>query len=162
MSLHVIPPLPMATQGLAFATPLEPRPLEGEQNAGPARATPCCAGCACFTACCVCACAGWRWEDRPNAFEGAEATNCGGRRGRRGCWGRAWMGKVLFPRKRKEVGITGRTHCPFGGSQKELLQVFPFYMVKSLDTPPPHRLRHARNISKYFAVAARGAVMIIS
>lgn len=41
------------------------------------------------------------------------------------------------------MGIAGCTHCPFGGSQKELLQAFPFYGYITRAPPQtPSRQEH--------------------
>lgn len=129
MSLHVTPPLPMATQGLAFTTPPWcPAPLEGEQNAGrlvqhrAAQAVPA----------------------LPRAVY-AHVQGGGGRvvqtrlrpprprtvvgEGGTGVLGDGLDGESSVSQKKEGSGYHGPHTLPFWG-KSELLQVFPFYMVK--------------------------------
>nr|XP_025845663.1 basic proline-rich protein-like [Vulpes vulpes] len=82
---HVAPPPPIATQGLASATPPGAPPPRGRADPGRARAAPCCAGCAAALLPAVRARVKMRGR---TPVEAAEATGSTGRRGRRGRRGR--------------------------------------------------------------------------
>lgn len=86
--------------------PLVPRPLEGAGDPRQARALARPARVSGFAAC---ACAwwgfGWGWD----AVKAAEAASSSGKAA---CRGRLRWRRGRFPRKRKEVGVTGRNTAP--------------------------------------------------